>query len=89
MRAPRHADVLKESGYTGDLETFRETLAAVKAELYPDITDEILCFGKEKSARFCDEVRERLNAPRLGRVFILKKLISLRKHGWRRQTVGS
>ena len=53
---PRHADVLKESGYTGDLETFRETLAAVKAELYPDITDEILCFGKETSARFCAEV---------------------------------
>ncbi|WZO97343.1 hypothetical protein EP7_004368 [Isosphaeraceae bacterium EP7] len=86
---PRHADVLKESGYAGDLETFRETLAAVKAELYPDITDEILAFGKETSATYCATVRKRLNAPRLGRVFILKGLISLRKHGWRPQTVGS
>jgi hypothetical protein len=57
----------------------------VKADLYPDLTDESLCFGKESSAKFCAEVRERLNAPRLGRVFILKALISLRKHGWKRQ----
>ena len=26
MRPPRHADVLKEMGFTGDLETFRATL---------------------------------------------------------------
>lgn len=89
MPHQRHADVLKESGYSGDLETFRTTLADVKAELFPNLTDEILCFGKESSAKFCAEVRERLAAPRLGRVFILKGLISLRKHGWRRQTVGS
>lgn len=89
MRPPRHADVLRESGYQGDVETFRRALAEVKAELYPDITDEILCFGKETSARYCASVRERLNAPRLGRVFILKGLISLRKHGWKPQPVGS
>jgi hypothetical protein len=67
MRVPRHADVLKESGYTGDLETFRATLADAKADLYPGIIDEILCFGTESSAKFCAEVCERLQAPRLGR----------------------
>lgn len=51
MRPPRHADVLRESVYGGDVETFRRALAEIKGELYPDITDEILCFGKETSAR--------------------------------------
>jgi hypothetical protein len=84
MRHQRHADVLKENGYAGDLETFRSTLDDVKRELYPDLTDEILAFGKESSAKFCAAARERLQAPRLGRVFLLKALISLRKHSWKR-----
>ena len=53
MRPPRHAEVLRESGYRGDLESFRKTLAEIKSDLYPNLTDEILCFGKETSARYC------------------------------------
>lgn len=77
---PRHADVLKELGYDGQLETFRETLAAVKAESFPGITDEDLIIGKESSATYCNQVRKRLNAPRLTRAIILKGLIGLRKN---------
>jgi hypothetical protein len=87
MRQPRHADVLKEMGFAGDLETFRAALAEVKAEAFPDVTDEELIFGRNSSANYCVLVRKRLNAPRLERAFILKALISLRKHGWKPQPV--
>lgn len=77
---PRHSDVLKEQGYEGQLETFREVLAAVKAESFPDISDEDLIIGKDSSASYCLQVRKRLNAPRLTRAIILKGLIGLRKN---------
>jgi len=79
--------MLKEQGYDGPLDTFRETLAAVKGELFADTTDEELIIGKDSSARFCVEVRKRLAAPRLGRAFILRSLIGIRKNRRKRQKV--
>ena len=84
---PRHADVLKEPGYEGSVEEFRGALAAVKAEAYPDTTDEEVIIGKESSSRYCALVRKRLDAPRLTRAFILRSLIGLRKNGRARRMV--
>ena len=78
---PRHADVLKSQGFEGSVDEFRETLAAVKRESFPGITDEDLIIGKDSSAQFCVQVRKRLNAPRLSRAFILRSLLGLRKNG--------
>ena len=37
---PRHADVLKDMGFEGTVDEFREALAAVKSESFASITDE-------------------------------------------------
>jgi hypothetical protein len=88
MRAPRHADVLKDYGFQGSVEEFRAALAEIKAEHFADITDEELTYGKESSARFCVLVRSCLGGPRLGRVFLLRSLVGLRKHGKREMRVS-
>jgi hypothetical protein len=59
------------------------------SSLYPDITYEIRCAGNQKSARSCSEVRELLDATRLGRGLILETPISQRKHGWKPHPVVS
>ena len=74
---PRHADVLKESGCEATVEQFRDTLIAVKAEKYPNLTDEDLAFTKNEATAYCAEVNRRLGS-RLGRVFILKCLVGVR-----------
>ena len=76
----RHTETLKEMGFDGEMEEFRSTLAAVKAELYPDMTDEDLTYTRDEAGAFCAEVRKRLKVPRLSRVFLLRALIGLRKH---------
>lgn len=86
---PRHADVLKEMGCAADLDTFRRTLAEVKAELFPDLTDEELCFTRDQASDFCAEVKKRVAAPKLTRVFILRSLVGLRKHRKRRSVQAS
>jgi hypothetical protein len=78
----KNADVLRSMGYAGEVNEFRRTLAAVKAEMFPDLTDESLCFTRDEASAYCAEVKRRLGAPKLTRVFILKALVSLRKHGW-------
>lgn len=77
---PRHADTLKTFGFEGEVNEFRSALLAVKNEHFAGLTDEELTFGKDSSARFCVLVRERLGCPRLGRVFLLRALIGLRKN---------
>ncbi len=79
---PRHADVLASTGFDGEVDEFRWVLAEVKAELYPDVTDEELSYTRDEAAEFCKEVRSRLKAPKLTRVSILRRLVSLRNHGW-------
>lgn len=81
---PRHADVLKEMGCNVELEVFRRTLAEVKAELFPDMTDEELSYTRDQASDFCAEVKKRVGAPKLTRVFILRSLVGLRKHKKRR-----
>ena len=77
---PRHADVLKELGFAGTVGEFRAALAEVKAEAYPGMTDEELCFTRDEAGTYCGLVRKRLAAPRLTRPFILRSLVGLRKH---------
>ncbi|OJW21136.1 MAG: hypothetical protein BGO49_24285 [Planctomycetales bacterium 71-10] len=84
---PRHADLLRDMGCTADLETFRRTLAEVKGELFPDLTDENLAFSRDQAGDYCSEVKKRLAAPKLTRVFILKALVGLRKN--RKRKAGS
>ena len=86
---PRHADVLKEMGCAADLETFRRTLAEVKAELFPEVTDEELCYTRDQASDYCAEVKKRVGAPKLSRVFILRSLVGLRKHRNRRSVQAS
>lgn len=61
---PRHVDVLQESGYEGSLDDFRGTPDDLKREMLPELTDELVCFRKENSAKFCAAARERLKASR-------------------------
>ena len=65
MRHQRHADVLTESGYAGDLETFRSTLAdhlvALNGKYVLDVFKGIDVFGKLK---FIYETDKRLNDAR-------------------------
>lgn len=86
---PRHADVLREMGFEGTVEEFRGTLAAVKAELFPGLTDEELCFTRDQAGDYVAEVKRRLEAPRLTRVFVLRALIGLRKNEKRAGIVAS
>ncbi len=76
---PRHADLLKDMGYEGTVDAFRETLIAVKSEKYPGMTDEDLAFTKNQAGDYCAEVNRRLGGTKLGRVFILKALVGIRK----------
>lgn len=79
----RHAETLKELGFTGELDLFRETLADVKREKFSGLSVDELCFTRDEAAEFCKEVKRRLGAPRLTRVFILRSLVGLRKNGKR------
>ena len=81
---PRHADILAESGCSATVEQFREILIAVKAEKYPDLTDEDLAFTKNQAGDYCAEVNRRLGGTKLPRVFILKCLVGIRKARKRR-----
>src|SRR4051794_5547231 len=76
---PRVANTLKEFGCEASVEEFRETLAAVKAELFPDWSDEALIVTRDEAAAFCQAVKKKLGAPRLTRPFILTALIGVRK----------
>ena len=76
-------------GCNAELETFRRTLAEVKAEQFPDLTDEELCYTRDQAAEFCAEVKKRVGAPKLTRVFILRSLVGLRKHRKRRSVQAS
>jgi hypothetical protein len=77
---PRVANTLKEFGCEASVEEFRTALAEVKAEHYPDMTDEELIFTRDEAGTYCSLVRKRLSAPRLTRPFILRNLIAIRKH---------
>ncbi len=78
---PRVSDQLKAQGCTADVADFRATLAAIKAELFPDISTEELTFTRDEAGEFCQAVRKRLGAPRLSRVFLLRALTGIRKNG--------
>lgn len=84
---PRHANVLKDMGCTVELEAFRRVLAEVKAELFPDMTDEELCYTRDQASDYCAEVKKRVGAPKLTRVFILRSLVGLRKQ--RKRAAGA
>jgi hypothetical protein len=77
----RIADTLRSLGYDGNVEDFRAALAEIKAERYPDMTDEELIYTRDEAGTYCQLVRKRLGAPRLTRPFILRALIGLRKNG--------
>jgi hypothetical protein len=81
MRPQGHAEVLKGMGFTGTLDEFRAALVAVKGESFPTWSIDELTYTRDEAADFCRLVRERLGAPRLTRVFILRALVGLRKNG--------
>ena len=84
----RHSETLKAMGFTGEVQDFRRVLAEVKGELFPDLSIDELCFTRDEAADFCKEVRKRLGAPRVTRVFLLRSLVGLRKNG-RRKLAGA
>ncbi len=69
---PLVSDQLKAQGCQADVAEFRDTLAALKAELFPEISTEELTFTRDEASEFCQTVRKRLGAPRLSRVFLLR-----------------
>ncbi len=81
---PRIAETLKEFGYTGTVEDFRQAIADIKAADYSDFTDEGLIVTRDEAGEFYAKVRKRLGAPRLTRPFILTALIGIRKNKPRR-----
>lgn len=76
----RVAESLKEMGCAASVEQFRRELAEVKAERFAEWSVDELCFTRDEAADFCKLVRERVRAPRLTRVFILRSLVGLRKN---------
>ncbi len=88
MRPPRHADTLKELGFAGPVDEFRAALVEIKAEAFPDLTDEELTYTRDEAGSYCALVRKRLGAPRLTRPFILRSLIGVRKHRKNQQRVS-
>ena len=86
---PRHADILKDFGCEASVEEFRTALAEIKAEHFPQFTDEELTYTRDEAGTFCSLVRKRLNAPRLTRPFILRSLVGLRKQRGRRAAINS
>lgn len=77
---PRHADTLRQMGYDGELSLFRRTLLEVKRELFPDLSVDELCYTRDEASAYCQEVKKRLNAPRVTRVFLLRALVGIRKN---------
>ncbi len=86
---PRHADTLKSFGCEASVEGFRQTLADVKAEMFPDWSDEALIVTRDEAAAFCQAVKKKLGSPRLTRPFILTALIGVRKARKRRSVQTS
>ncbi len=86
---PRHADTLKSFGCEASVEEFRQTLADVKAEMFPDWSDEALIVTRDEAAAFCQAVKKQLGSPRLTRPFILTALIGVRKARKRRSVQTS
>jgi hypothetical protein len=77
---PRVAETLKGFGCEASVEEFRQTLTDVKAEHFPQFTDEELTYARDEAGTYCSLVRKRLNAPRLIRPFILRALVGLKKN---------
>lgn len=78
--AVRQSVVLKEHGYAGSLADYRRALVEIKDRHFPAITDEELTYTRDEADAFCDAVRKRVGLPTLPRPFILRSLISERKH---------
>lgn len=81
---PRVANTLKEFGCEASVEEFRQILADLRAEMFPDWSDEALIVTRDESAAYCQAVKKRLGSPRLTRPFILTALIGVRKARKRR-----
>jgi hypothetical protein len=54
----RHADALKAMGFAAEIDDFRRALAEVKAERFPDLTDEELCFTRDEAGEDCGLISE-------------------------------
>jgi hypothetical protein len=77
---PRVADTLKSFGYEGTVEEFRTALAEVKAEHFGEWFIDELTYTRDEAAIYCQMVKNRLHAPKLTRVFILRSLVGIRKN---------
>jgi hypothetical protein len=86
---PRVADTLKSFGCEARVEEFRQTLADVTAEPFPDWSDEALIVTRDEAASFCQALKKKLGVPRLTRPFILTALIGVRKARKRRSGQAS
>ena len=60
---PRVANTLKEFGCEASVEDFRQALADVKAELFPDWSDEALIVTRDEAAAYCQAVKKKLAHP--------------------------
>jgi hypothetical protein len=49
---PRHADILKDLDCEASVEEFRRTLAEIKAEHFPQFTDEELTFTRDEAGTY-------------------------------------
>jgi hypothetical protein len=78
---PKHSEVLRQMGFSGMLDEFRAALAEVKAGAFASWSIDELTFTRDEAAEFCRLVKDRLGAPRLTRVYILRALVGLRKNG--------
>ncbi len=75
----RIADSLKEFGFTGSVEDFRTALTEIKAEHFANWSIDELTYTRDEAAEYCRLVKQRLEAPRLTRPFILRCLVGIRK----------
>lgn len=71
--------VLRNAGYPGDRDQFRNQLADLFAENYRDWTDEKLLFHPDEAKRYCNLIRAKAGA-NLPDDVILAALCGIRKH---------
>lgn len=72
------AIVLRDAGYEGEAEGFRDLVIDLFQATYPSWTDEVLLHNPTEACRFCDAIRLRAKV-RLTDELILRCLTNARK----------
>ena len=75
----RLSSELKNAGYEGTADEFRDLLVEAKFNLYPSWTDEEMIYHHPEAQAYCNYVRAKAKIDRLEDPFIFRTLVNTRK----------